>query len=53
MFEKNQFIAVRWARQTGKSFVVSALLLKYALDNPESHIGIVGPAGVKLSSTSE
>jgi hypothetical protein len=29
LFEKNQFTAVRWARQTGKSFSVSALLLKH------------------------
>jgi phage FluMu gp28-like protein len=43
-FEKNQFIAVRWARQTGKSFSISALLLKYALENADSYIAIVGPS---------
>jgi phage FluMu gp28-like protein len=43
-FEENQFIAVRWCRQSGKSFVVSALLLKYAVDHPKSHIAIVGPS---------
>ncbi len=44
MFEKNQFTAVRWARQTGKSFSVSALLLKYAWEHPDSYIAIVGPS---------
>jgi hypothetical protein len=43
-FEKDQFIAVRWARQTGKSFSISALLLKYALENADSYIAIVGPS---------
>ncbi|MCW4018010.1 MAG: terminase family protein [Candidatus Bathyarchaeota archaeon] len=44
MFEKNQFTAVRWSRQTGKSFCVSALLLKYAWEHPDSYIAIVGPS---------
>ena len=44
LFEKNQFTAVRWARQTGKSFSVSALLLKYAWEHPDSYIAIVGPS---------
>ncbi len=44
MFEKNQFTAVRWARQTGKSFSVSALLLKYAWEHHDSYIAIVGPS---------
>jgi phage FluMu gp28-like protein len=44
LFEKNQFTAVRWARQTGKSFLVSALLLKYAVAHPDSYIAIVGPS---------
>ncbi len=44
LFEKNQFLAVRWARQTGKSFTVSALLLKYAYENANSYIAIVGPS---------
>ena len=42
MFEKNQFTAVRWARQTGK-FSVSALLLKYAW-GILTVIAIVGPS---------
>ena len=44
LFEKNQFTAVRWSRQTGKSFCVSALLLKYAWEHPDSYIAIVGPS---------
>ena len=44
LFEKNQFTAVRWSRQTGKSFCVSALVLKYALEHPDSYIAIVGPS---------
>jgi hypothetical protein len=28
LLEQNQFLAVRWSRQTGKSFIVSAWLLK-------------------------
>ena len=44
LFEKNQFLAVRWPRQTGKSFSVSALLLKYAYEHPNSYIAIVGPS---------
>ena len=44
LFSKNQFVAVRWPRQTGKSFWVSLLLLKYAIDHPNNHIAIVGPS---------
>ena len=44
LFEKNQFTAVRWCRQSGKSFSVSALLLKYAWEHPDSYIAIVGPS---------
>jgi phage terminase large subunit-like protein len=43
-FETNQFIAARWARQTGKSHTISALLLHYALTNPNTNIGIIGPS---------
>jgi phage FluMu gp28-like protein len=43
-FKDNQFIAARWARQTGKSHTISALLLHYALTNPNINIGIVGPS---------
>jgi hypothetical protein len=44
LFEKKQFVAARWPRQSGKSMTISALLLKYALDHPDSYIGVVGPS---------
>lgn len=44
LFEKNQFLAARWCRQSGKSFTVSALLLNYALNHDDSYIAIMGPS---------
>jgi phage FluMu gp28-like protein len=44
LFVENQFIAARWCRQSGKSFIVCALLLWYATTHPNSAIGIVGPS---------
>ena len=52
LFIKNQFVAARWSRQSGKSFTTSGLLLDVAL-SPESYgfpansavnIGVVGPS---------
>ncbi len=43
-FEENQFIAARWCRQSGKSWTISALLLNYALNHPDSSIAVVGPS---------
>jgi phage FluMu gp28-like protein len=43
-FAGNQFVTVRWCRQSGKSFTISALLLHYALRNPNSYIAVVGPS---------
>ncbi|MGD6806184.1 MAG: terminase large subunit domain-containing protein, partial [Candidatus Bathyarchaeia archaeon] len=43
-FQSSQFVAARWARQSGKSHTISALLLHYALCNPNSNIAIVGPS---------
>lgn len=43
-FQTSQFIAARWARQTGKSHILSALLLHYALTSPNVNIAIVGPS---------
>jgi hypothetical protein len=43
-FNEFQFNAVRWPRQTGKSFIVSGLMLKYAIENPNSYIAVVGPS---------
>jgi hypothetical protein len=44
LFEACQFLAARWCRQSGKSFTVSGLLVKYALNNPDSYIAVVGPS---------
>jgi phage FluMu gp28-like protein len=43
-FQKEQFVAARWCRQSGKSHIVAAMLLWYALTHPRSHIAIVGPS---------
>jgi phage terminase large subunit-like protein len=42
--DNSQFIAARWCRQSGKSFIVSAMLLHFALTHPGSYIMIVGPS---------
>jgi hypothetical protein len=42
-FENNQFTAMRWNRQSGKSFTASGLLLNYALTHPGAYIGVVAP----------
>jgi len=44
MFQENQFTAARWCRQSGKTFIIAALLLWYAITHPDSAIGIVGPS---------
>ena len=44
LFEKNQFLAARWCRQSGKSWSISALLLNYALNHDDSYIAVVGPS---------
>jgi phage FluMu gp28-like protein len=43
-FLNSQFIAARWCRQSGKSWIISALLLWYALTHPDSNIAVVGPS---------
>ena len=42
-FVNNQFTAMRWNRQSGKSWIASGLLLNYALTHPGCYIGIVAP----------
>jgi len=42
-FLNNQFTAMRWSRQSGKSWISSALLLNYALTHPGAYIGVVAP----------
>jgi phage FluMu gp28-like protein len=44
LFQENQFVAARWCRQSGKSWIISALLLWYAITNPDSYIAVVGPS---------
>jgi phage FluMu gp28-like protein len=43
-FLSHQFIAARWCRQSGKSWIISALLLWYAVTHPNSYIAVVGPS---------
>ncbi len=42
-FVNHQFTAMRWNRQSGKSWIASALLLNYALTHPGCYVGIVAP----------
>ena len=42
-FMNNQFTAMRWNRQSGKSYISSGLLLNYALTHPGAYIGIIAP----------
>jgi phage FluMu gp28-like protein len=42
-FVENQFVAMRWSRQSGKSWISAALLLNYAFTHPNCHVGIVAP----------
>lgn len=44
LFIAYQFVAARWARQSGKTWIVSALLLWYAVTHPDSWIAVVGPS---------
>jgi hypothetical protein len=44
IFRDNQFTAARWCRQSGKTYIISALMLWYAATHPNSAVGIVGPS---------
>jgi len=44
LYRENQFLAVRWPRQTGKSTSIGALLLEDAYENPDLYIGFIGPS---------
>jgi hypothetical protein len=44
MFQENQFTAARWCRQSGKTFIIAALLLWYATTHPNTATAIVGPS---------
>ena len=39
-----QFIALRWSRQSGKSYIVAARMMWQAINNNGIHIGIVAPS---------
>ena len=43
-YQQNQFLAVRWPRQTGKSTVIGALHLADAWNIPDLNMGFVGPS---------
>ena len=42
--DSNQFIALRWSRQSGKSYIVAARMTWQAITNHGIHIGIVAPS---------
>ncbi len=44
LFLEKQFVAAWWCRQSGKSHIISALLLWFALRNKGCYIAIVGPS---------
>jgi hypothetical protein len=43
-YKKNQFLAVRWPRQTGKSTSIGGLLLQDVYENPDLNMGLIGPS---------
>ncbi len=44
LYRKNQFLSVRWPRQTGKSTSIGGLLLQDAYETPDLNIGFIGPS---------
>ena len=44
LIDRNNSTALRWSRQSGKSHLVSAWLLYYALSHGNAQIAIVGPS---------
>jgi len=44
LFCESHFLAARWCRQSGKSWIVSALLLWYAITHPDCGIAVVAPS---------
>ena len=44
LYRENQFLAVRWPRQTGKSTSIGALLLQDACENSDLSIAFIGPS---------
>lgn len=44
LLERHNEVALRWCRQSGKTHLISAYLLFYALRHPGCHIAVVGPS---------
>ena len=44
LFLNNDFVAARWCRQSGKSWIISALLLWYAITHEDSYLAVLGPS---------
>ena len=44
LYDENQFVAARWCRQIGKSWIASGLLLTDAVNNKDWYIAVVGPS---------
>ncbi len=44
LYRQNQFLAVRWPRQTGKSTFIGALLLQDAYQKEDLNIAFIGPS---------
>jgi phage FluMu gp28-like protein len=44
LMDENDSIAFRWSRQIGKTQMVNAWLLHYALRHPDSQIAVIGPS---------
>ena len=44
LYKENQFVAARWCRQSGKSWIASGLLLDDAINNKDWYIAVVGPS---------
>jgi phage FluMu gp28-like protein len=44
LYENSQFVAARWCRQSGKSWIASGLLLTDAVNNDDWYIAVVGPS---------
>jgi hypothetical protein len=44
LLDKHDDVALRWCRQSGKTHLIAAWLLHYALMHPASHIAVVGPS---------
>ena len=44
LYRQNQFLAVRWPRQTGKSTFIGGLLLQDAYENKDLNIAFIGPS---------